>query len=177
MKEDYSIRFATENDCEELSKLKHDVWNETYRGIYPDEKIDNFDYEANKNTFIKIVNNLKIALYVVEHNGKLVGYMDYGTPYRPFQDFKQEIGLLYLLKECQGAGLGKKLFNTAYNKIKEKGYKEFFISCNKYNYPAHKFYEKMGGKIIHIDEDNEDKSIPQVKFLYRIDDYGIAINE
>lgn len=168
MKEDYSIRFATENDCEELSKLKHDVWNETYRGIYPDEKIDNFDYEANKNTFIKIVNNPEIVLYVVEHNGKLVGYMDYGTPFRPFQDFKQEIGLLYLLKVCQGTGLGKKLFYIAYNKIKEKGYKEFFISCNKYNYPAHKFYEKMGGKIIHIDEDNEDKSIPQVKYLYKI---------
>ena len=35
----------------------------------------------------------------------------------------------------------------------------------------------MGGKIIHIDEDNEDKSIPQVKFLYKIDDYGIGVNE
>ena len=80
------------------------------------------------------------------------------------------IGLLYLLKSCQGTGLGRKLFNIAYNKIKENGYKEFFISCNKYNYSAQKFYEKMGGKIIRIDEDNEDKSIPQVKFLYKIND-------
>ena len=164
----YNIRLATENDCEELSKLKHEVWNETYRGIYPDEKIDKFDYEKNKNTFIKIVNNPEIELYVVEQNKKIVGYMDYGTPYRPFRDYEQEIGLLYLLKECQSIGLGRKLFNIAYNQIKEKGYKEFFISCNKYNYPAHKFYEKMGGTIIHIDEDNEDKSIPQVKFLYKI---------
>lgn len=166
--EEYIIRLATENDCEELSYLKHQVWDETYRGIYPDEKIDKFDYEKNKNSFINIVNNHEIELYVVEYNGKLVGYMDYGTPYRPFRDFKQEIGLLYLLKLCQGTGLGRKLFNIAYNKIKEKGYKDFFISCNKYNYPARKFYEKIGGKIIHVDEDNEDKSIPQVKFLYEI---------
>lgn len=170
---EYNIRFATEDDCEELSQLKHKVWDETYRGIYPDEKIDNFDYEKNKNTFIKIVNDPEIELYVVEYGGNLVGYMDYGTPYRPFGDYEQEIGLLYLLKKCQGTGLGRKLFNIAYNKIKEKGYKEFFISCNKYNYPAHKFYEKMGGTIIHIDEDNEDKSIPQVKFLYKIDNYVI----
>ena len=168
--EEYIIRFATENDCEELSYLKHKVWDETYRGIYPDEKIDKFDYEKHKNKFIDIVNNSKVELFVVEHEGKLVGYMGYGTPYRPFQDFKQEIGLLYLLKLCQGTGLGRKLFNIAYNEIKESGHKDFFISCNKYNYPAHKFYEKMGGKIIHIDEDNEDKSIPQVKFLYKIDD-------
>jgi len=78
---------------------------------------------------------------------------------------------------CQGTGLGRKLFNIAYNKIKEKGYKEFFISCNKYNNSAHKFYERMGEKIIHIDEDNEDKSIPQVNFLYKIDDCGIGVNE
>ena len=175
--EEYIIRFATKDDCEELSYLKHTVWNETYRGIYPDEKIDYFDFEKNKNKFIDIVNNPGIELYVVEYKGKLVGYMDYGIPYRPFQDFEQEIGLLYLLKLCQGTGLGRKLFNIAYNKIKEKGYKDFFISCNKYNYPAHKFYERMGGKIIHIDEDNEDKSIPQVKFLYKIDNCGIGVNE
>lgn len=31
MENGYNIRLATENDCEELSKLKHEVWNETYR--------------------------------------------------------------------------------------------------------------------------------------------------
>jgi hypothetical protein len=51
--ENYNIRLATESDCMELSKLKHKIWNTTYRGIYPDEKIDNFDYEKNKNTFMK----------------------------------------------------------------------------------------------------------------------------
>ena len=71
--EEYIIRFATEEDCEELSYLKHTVWDETYRGIYPDEKIDNFDFEKNKNKFIDIVNNPGIELYVVEHKGKLVG--------------------------------------------------------------------------------------------------------
>ena len=40
----YIIRLAKEEDCNALSKLKHDVWNETYRGIYDDNKIDNFDY-------------------------------------------------------------------------------------------------------------------------------------
>ena len=47
-----------------------------------------------------------------------------------------------------------------------KEYDEFFISCNKYNYNARKFYEKMGGILIHEDDDNEDKSLVQVKYLY-----------
>lgn len=115
----YYIRLANENDCDELSRLKREVWKTTYRGIYPNEKINNFDYEKNKKTFIKIVNNPNIDLYVVEADGKIIGYIDFGIPVRPFQDYKQEIWLLYILKEYQGKGIGKRLFNIAYENIKK----------------------------------------------------------
>lgn len=164
----YVIRLASENDCDILSRLKRDIWETSYRGIYPDDKIDNFDFDKNRNSFLKIVYNPDIELYVVEDEGKLIGYMDFGVPFRPFGEYKQEIGLLYVLKQYQGKGIGRELFNLAFDKIKQNGYDEFFISCNKYNLAARSFYEKMGGKIIHVDEDNEDKSIPQVKYLYKI---------
>ena len=164
----YIIRLATENDCEELSKLKHNVWEQTYRGIYSDEKIDKYDYKKNSDKFLNIINNPDVDLYVVEDNKKLVGYMDCGVPYRPYKDYKQEIGLLYLLKEYQRKGIGKELFSIAFNKIKEKGYHEFFVCCNKYNTNAQGFYKKMGGILDVIDDDNDDKSIPQVRFLYKL---------
>ena len=164
----YKIRLANIDDCNELAILKHDVWDTTYRGIYPDEKLDNFNYEKNANTFRKIIENPEIELYVIEYENKIIGYMDYGTPHKPYRDYKQEIGLLYFLKDYQGHGLGSEVFKFAYNKMKEKEINEFFIACNKYNLPARKFYEKMGGEIIDIDEDNDDKSIPQVKYAYRI---------
>ena len=163
----YIIRLANKNDCQELSNLKHIVWEETYRGIYSDNKIDNFDYEKNKEKFLNMILNQNIELYVVEVNGKLIGYMDCGRPYRPYKNYEQEIGLLYLLKEYQRKGIGKKLFNIAYNRIKENGYNEFFICCNKYN-SAKEFYKKMGGIIDKIDNDNVDKSIPQIYFIYYI---------
>lgn len=164
----YIIRLATLNDCEALSKLKHNVWDETYRGIYNDDKIDNYDYEQNQEKFLKIVLNPDIDLYVVEDNGKLVGYMDCGIPIRPYKDYKQEIGLLYLLKEYQRKGIGKELFRLGYDTIKDKGFKEFFISCNKFNINAQNFYKKMGGIIDKIDDDHVDKSLSQVKFIYKI---------
>lgn len=164
----YTIRKATITDCNELSYLKHKMWETTYRGIYPDDRIDKYDYEKNKYKFLKIINNPDIELYVVEDKNKLIGYMDFGIPIRPFKDYKQEIGLLYILKEYQGKGIGTELFDIAYNGIKSGGYKEFFVSCNKYNILAHKFYEKMGGIQIHRDDDMEDKSIPQVVYLYKI---------
>ena len=165
----YIIRLATENDCKELSELKYSVWKETYRNIYSDEIIDNYDIDKNKNKFLSIVSNPNIDLYVVEDNNKLVGYMDCGIPYRPYKNYKQEIGLLYLLKEYQRKGIGKKLFAIAKNKIKENGYNDFFVSCNKYNIKAHEFYKKMGGIIDKIDDDDHDRSIPQIYFIYKID--------
>lgn len=164
---EYKIRKTTKNDVEELSRLKQIMWMQTYRGIYSDDVIDNFDYEKHKNKFLKLIDNPDINFYVVESDNKLIGYMTYGLPTRPFRDYEQEIGLLYLLKEYQRNGIGRELFNIAFNGIKEKGYKEFFISCNKYNVNAQAFYKKMGGEVIYIDEDNIDKSIPQMYFLYK----------
>ena len=69
---EYLIRLANKNDAQELSKLKHSVWSTTYRGIYSDEKIDNYDFDKNKDKFIDIINNSEMELYVVEHDGKLL---------------------------------------------------------------------------------------------------------
>ena len=58
------------------------------------------------------------------------------------------------------------LFQFAKQKLEKEGVTEFIVSCNKYNFPAQQFYKKMGGTIIKVEKDNEDKSIPQVKFKF-----------
>jgi len=162
------IRLAKKTDCLELAKLKKKVWETTYRGIYPDEKIDNFDLTENSEKFKAIIKNPNIKLFVVEDGGSVVGYMDCGNLFKPYKNYKQEIGLLYILEEYQGKGLGRKLFEKGFNEIKNNGYNEFIVSCNKYNIQAQEFYKRMGGIIIDIDNDEDDKSKPQVKFLYKI---------
>ncbi|MCH5317841.1 MAG: GNAT family N-acetyltransferase [Eubacterium sp.] len=165
----FKIRLATAENCGELAQVKRKVWETTYRGIYPDEKIDNFDFSLQEKKFAEIIADKSINLYAVfDENGSIIGYMSCGRPLRKFKDYEQEIGLLYLLAPYQGNGLGKRLFLLANERIKNNGYNEFFISCNKYNLKAQKFYEKMGGIKIHTDEGAEDKSIPQVKYHYHV---------
>lgn len=167
---DYEIRLAIKMDIKNLAILKQKVWSETYRGIYSDDIIDNFDYEKAEETFLNIFNNDKISLYVVESNNELVGYMDVGIPIMKFGNYEQEIGLLYLRKAFQKRGIGRELFNLGYNEIKNNGYNEFFISCNKYNTNARNFYEKMGGKLVQEDDDNkcDNKRFIQAKYHYDI---------
>ena len=163
-----TYRIAEEKDCYEIAKLKGEVWNTTYRGIYSDEVLDNYDVERNKQTFEGIVSSPKIALYVAADGDKIVGFISCGEPYRPFLHYKQDIGLLYILKEYQKMGIGKKLFSIAKDIIKNNGYDEFFVSVNKYNKNAIDFYIAMGGSIIHTDEDKEDKREEQVKVHYTV---------
>ena len=165
---DYDIRLAIEADARKLAEVKLACWETTYRGIYPDSKFDNYDVDKNEEKFKDIINREDIDLYVVIVEGNIVGYMSCGVPIRPYSDYEQEIGLLYILKEYRGNGIGKTLFELACEMFKIKGYDRFFISCNKYNEPARKFYEAMGGKLVDEEVDNEDRSLPQVKYHYDI---------
>ena len=94
--------------------------------------------------------------------------MDVGSPRREYGDYEQEIGLLYLRKSFQNRGLGRKLFDLAKDEIKQNGYNRFFVSCNKYNKNACKFYEKMGGILIDEDPEDEDKRKVYVKYHYDV---------
>lgn len=124
---DYKIRLANKKDIRILAILRQRIWNETFRGIYSDDIIDNYDYEEAEKYFLNIINNNKISLYVVESNNELVAYMDVGEPIRKFDNYEQEIGLLYIRKDFQAKGIGKELFTLGYNEIKSNGYNEFLF--------------------------------------------------
>lgn len=165
---DYNVRYASIEDAKELSLLKQRVWDETYRGIYKDELIDNFDYTMSRKKFVKMIENPDLNLYVVESKGELVGYMSIGAPHHPYLDYEQELGLLYIRKDYQKCGIGRDLFELAKRDVLKNGYNRFIVSCNKYNDGARKFYEKMGGKLILLDDDAQDKRYPQAKYLCEI---------
>lgn len=161
------IRSASFEDCRDLSILKRRIWETTYKGIYPNEKLIKYDIGFNENKFKAMIKEQLQRLFVVLDDSRIIGYMSCGEIMRPFNEYTHDIGLLYLLEEYQGKGIGYRLFQFATNELKNQGVTEFIVSCNKYNLPAQKFYKKVGGHIIKVDEDNKDKSIPQVKFLFR----------
>lgn len=160
------ISIVSYEDCRSLALLKRIVWETTYRGIYPDEKIDKYDVDLNENKFKNMIKEQSQRLFVILSDSKIIGYISCGKIMRAFDKHTHDIGLLYLLKEYQGKGIGRQMFEFAKKELKNQGITEFIVSCNKYNIPAQQFYKKMGGQIIKIDEDNKDKSIPQVKFQF-----------
>lgn len=171
MKNNIIFEVPKDKDCEEIAKLKLTVWTSTYSHIYPKEKFENFDIKKQTEKFKKYICD-RGGLFIIARDisvNKIVGYCYSGHSERNFQKGTPEIMLLYILKEYQHRGIGRGFFERSKQFFESGGYDSFIISCNKYNYPAQTFYEKMGGKIIHIDDDNVDKSLPQIKYFYSME--------
>lgn len=163
----YKFELATHDDAQELSIVKKKCWNTTYQGIYPDSKLKNFNLEEHKKEFIKIIEDDNKKLYKIVVKNKIIGYIEYGILRKKYKNYIQEIGVFYILKEYQHRGIGTAAFKFAMNEMKQKGYHEFVVACNKYNFNAQKFYEKMNGKIDSIDADKEDGSA-QIHYYFKI---------
>ena len=153
--------------CMEIASVKRQVWESSYRGIYPDCKFDDFSFEKESAKFARLIESADTHLYVAQVDGKIVGYMAIGKNPRHPNSPTDEIVLLSVLKEYQGNGIGTTFFNMAKEMLKNPTIDHFAVYCNKYNLPAQAFYEKMGCQVQTIDPDHPDKSIPQIKYLYK----------
>lgn len=168
MLRDPVIRKASSDDCYEIARVKLNVWQTAYKNIYPADKVNSFDLKQQARRFNCELDNTNRNLYVCEIDGHIVGYMSCGKNYREKLGYNFEIKLLNLHVSFRGFGIGRALFCKACDDLKNMGAEEFIIACNKYNYSVQEFYKRMGGIVIAIDEDCDDKSIPQVYFKYNI---------
>ena len=117
---DITIIEANENMCNELAQVKKQVWNTTYRGLYPDYMIDEFEFVKHESKFKNYIDSTHMKLYVAMIDKKIIGYTAIGTSLHHPDSNNMEILLLYLLKEFQGMRIGKKIFNFAKQKNTRK---------------------------------------------------------
>ena len=160
------LRNAKREDCKELSNIKHKVWLTTYRGIYDDSDLDNYDYLKHENKFISKLDEL----YVIESDDTLIGYFSFGVPRHNYLDYTHCINSLYILEGYKGKGIGRRVFEFIDNYCKNNNISKYFTNCNKYNTNALGFYLKMGGVVTLLEDTNEDKAAHQyyIEFKKRV---------
>ena len=156
-----NIELATLKDAKELSFLKKEIWNTTYRGIYDDEVIDNYDYFAREEKLKKLIMDDTQEVYICKDNSSIIGYMIIGAPlHESLPGYELTINDLGIDIRYRGRGIGRKFLDIAKSKNKK-----LFNCCNYYNLNAQRFYEKMGGKIVKTDLD-DNKRYCQVYYVY-----------
>lgn len=153
---------ALPKEVKELSELRRRVWATTYRGIYPDKMIDEFDYPFHNAKDLMRIESPDFTVYFIKKNGEKIGYLILQ---------KKEIlyiQSLYLLEEHRGKGIGKKAFEKIREYCLENGYSRFCLGCHPENEKALGFYLKMGGTITSRDEGHENNEENSLKIEFEL---------
>lgn len=131
------IREAKIEDLTDIAKINISSWKTTYAGIIDSSFLNSLSMNEALDRWSKHFNNDQEKIFVVEINGKVVGYVRLGI-----RGDKNYLGAIYLLKQYQGEGLGKKLLLLGLEYLKGKVVYVEVLSDNKTKY----FYQKYGAK-------------------------------
>lgn len=144
------IREARIEDAEKIAIVHVDSWKSTYKGIISEAYLSNLSVENRMQRWLRTFENQNAheKVFVAEDKaGKIVGFSSGGRSRNDEFEHDGELYAIYLLKEYQRLGLGKMLFNSVVESLKENRYTSMMLWVLKDN-PSFEFYKAQGGQII-----------------------------
>ena len=163
-----TFRLAGSEDAKKLAEIRCMSWKSAYRGIYPDEMLDCFDFAGHEKRFQKQIQDAQTAVYVIQSGGRAVGYVTLSRR-EGYKDFDVCMDSLYLMPEAQGRGIGRAAMEFVREQCREMGYSKFYHSCNPHNHRACAFYTAMDGQVGERDDQNQDPAWDQWYYEYRLE--------
>jgi len=137
------IRPAVVADAAAITEVHLGGWLAAYRGIMPDDLLDNLDFEARRARWHDNLANGSRSL-VDEHDGVVRGFSGYGPCRDPDKAGAGEVYALYVGQQWWGQEVGEALLDAAVEGLRREGYAEFVLWVLRDNARARRFYEKQG---------------------------------
>lgn len=147
------LRNAHLSDAKRLAEINKLCWQKNYRGIVPDQFLDNLSLtEKRIERFKEQIKESDIYLCALQNN-QIVGYLSAYKEKNENRPAPYEIRYLYIHPDFQHQGIGQKLFHAFMEKINHQSFYLYMLDGNK---NGTKFYQKMGGHRLHqFDQDTE----------------------
>ena len=142
----YAICPAGPGDAMDLAQVHVQSWRETYPGILPRAYLDGLSIQRHARIWRRrLLSNDEVTLAAEGADG-LVGYCS-GLSWRGREDGLAEITTLYVLRQAQDAGLGRRLLTDTARALAARGALSLVIWVLRDNTKARGFYEHLGGKL------------------------------
>lgn len=144
-----TIRKAKISDIEAISNVHYKTLQSTYRGLMPDDFMDERTFEDRVQKWNETFESDYEILLVAESDGNIIGFCGGAkNEHEATKDkYRYELKKIYILKEYHGMGIGKMLVKEFVSKVKELGYNSLFLWVLASN-PYRRFYDKLGGKVV-----------------------------
>jgi len=172
-----AIRTAKPQDAAGIARVRVTTWKIAYRGLIPQEILDQQDIGVDTLRFQEILSNLPagrntFVAEVAESQGQpaeIAGFASCGTERDSDPEYSGELYALYVLPEFQGRGIGRRLVQAAADFLKGQNHQRMVIYVLRDNLPSRKFYEAIGGKAVREKmADIRGVLLPEVGYGYEI---------
>lgn len=143
-----TIRRATLDDADALSRIGAQTFTETFGHLYPVEDLAAFLVYAYglERTRADLADPAK-ASWLVELDGRAIGYASAGPAGLPHDELKPtdgELYRLYVLAAHQGGGTGRRLLDTVLGWLEQDGPRPLWIGVWSLNHGAQRLYQRLG---------------------------------
>ena len=161
------IREAGAADAHDMAVVRAESWRAAYRGIIPDEVLDNMNVAESAEKFKKRLaeNSENFWDYVAVFEGKVVGILHLCKSRDEDKPDAGEVGAIYFFKEYWGMGFGRKMMERAVETLRAKGFGEIILWVLRENRRSRRFYEKCGFAFDGTEKDiTIGKPLPEVRY-------------
>lgn len=135
------IRDMRPEDADGKGYVHYTSWQETYRGLIPEACLAKRNLERCREAAHRWPENTLVA----DMDGQIIGFACYGVCRAEDLPDCGEVIALYVLKEFQGLGIGKKLMDAALNRLASHHTVALWVL--KGNSHAIGFYEHNGFRL------------------------------
>jgi len=141
-------RRATTADAAALAEIGRRTFVETFGHLYPPQDLAAFLAETYApERAARDLADPQMAAWIVEAGDQVVGHALAGPCKLPHNDVTPDCGelmRLYLLREWQGGGLGRRLLDEVLAWLERDGPRRLWIGVWSENHGAQRLYERAG---------------------------------
>jgi GNAT superfamily N-acetyltransferase len=147
---DARIRPATLADAPAIATVRVNAWRATYRGMIPDAYLDAMKVEDSESLWARVLGAgpNTTSTFVAESGAGVVGFASGMMKPEAKLGFDCELTGIYLARESQRAGLGRRLMAAVAAAQRSHGATAMIAWVIAANKPARAFYEQLGGELV-----------------------------
>ena len=145
-----TIRAATPADAPAIGRVHVESWRETYRGVLPDRLLQSLSALVRAAMWQgALEREPPVLLFVAQRaSGELVGFAGGGPCRATSLPHDAEIYAIYLLREAQQRGCGRRLMAALADALRARGYRSICLWVLRENTSARAFYQRLGGEVV-----------------------------
>ncbi len=144
------IRPARADDAEAIARVRIESWRETYHGLIPQTYLDAMQLDASRAIWQKVLaaDSSAVSVFVAQHGAQVVGFGSGNMLAQPKHGFDSELSAIYIRREFQHAGIGRRLVVETALAQRGHGATGMIVWVIAGNRRARSFYERLGAELV-----------------------------